>query len=260
MTLQAQEAFHTADLTYTKLKPNHVFLRAEFLASRFIDPSLTKQHHKAITCLLSLEAIWDTYCQIQAIRNLSTSWCILVVEFSTPEGMAVATSCQEVEDALSSSLQTRFTRVHGSPFLKPPLAPLVGAFGTGLAPNEILNGTFMFPPNTNHHTCLFIEALQFPSAEARVSQVSLVFWPEEYIAHWKGAKERTSSSPSGLHFGHYKSATYSAQIAHLHARFTQLIFMMGLSISQFQVGLQVILEKSRQHPHGQPPGHTTNGR
>jgi len=29
----------------------------------------------------------------------------------------------------------------------------------------------------------------------------------------------------------------------LHARFTQLIFMTGLLISQFQAGLQVILEK-----------------
>jgi len=175
-------------------------------------------------------------------------------------GTAVATSCQEVEDALSSSLQTRFTRVHGSPFLKPPLAPLVSAFGMGLAASKILNGTFMCPPITNHHTWLFIKALKFPSAAARLSQVSLVLWPEEFIAHWKRAKEKMSLSPSGLHFGQYKSATYSVQLAHLHARFTQLIFMTGHSIPWFQAGLQVILKKSRQYPHGQPLCHIINGR
>jgi len=32
-------------------------------------------------------------------------------------------------------------------------------------------------------------------------------------------------------------------IAHLHARFMQLVFMTGISLSQYQSGLQVILEK-----------------
>jgi len=46
-----------------------------------------------------------------------------------------------------------------------------------------------------------------------------------------------------LHFGHYKAATASPTIAHLHAHFTQLVFMTGISLSRYQLGLQVILEK-----------------
>jgi len=95
----------------------------------------------------------------------------------------------------------------------------------------------------------FFEALRFPSEEARLSQVSLVLCPEDFIMHWKRAKERTSSSPSSLHFGHYKAMTYKLPLAHLHAQFTQLIFMMGLSISCFQAGLQVILEKKAGNIH-----------
>jgi len=54
----------------------------------------------------------------------------------------------------------------------------------------------------------------------------------------------------GLHFGHYKATSYSPILAHLYSQFTQLVFMTGLSLSQFQAGLQVILEKSWQHPCG----------
>jgi len=179
-----------------------------------------------------LEALQDTYCHICAIRNVSLGHSILALETTTPTGTEVATSREAMEATLSAFLQQRFTRAHGSPFLKPPLAPVVGAFGTGTAAQDILNRTFICPPELDEHTQYFIEALQFPSQAARHSTVSLLLRPEDFITHWKHAKEKTSSSPSGLHFGHYKAAsTYSLPLAHLHARFTQLIFQTGLSIS-----------------------------
>ncbi len=174
---------------------------------------------------------------------------ISAVEMTTLTGTEVATSHVAVEAMLSASLQKWFTRAHGSPFLKPPLALLVGVFGTGTAAQEILDGTFVCPPDLDEHTRYFIEALKFPSVAARHSTMSLLLCLEDFITHWKHAKEKTSSSPSGLHFGHYKSATYSLPLAHLHTQFTQLIFQTGLSISQFQAGLQVILEKKASNIH-----------
>jgi len=96
---------------------------------------------------------------------------------------------------------------------------------------------------------IFIEALQFPSLAAHVSQVSKLLQPEDFIVHWWQAKERTSSSPSGLHFSHYKSASFSPTLASLHGHFTQLVFMMGLSLQCYQAGLQVILEKKASNKH-----------
>jgi len=140
-------AYRTADEKYSLLKPKHELLWAEFLASRFIDPSLSEEHHKAIAHLLSLEALQDTYHHIQAIQNLSTGWFIAAVEFLTPVGTTVATSWVEVESVLSLSLQIWFTQAHSSPFLQPPLAPLIGALGTSQAAKEILNGTFICLPD-----------------------------------------------------------------------------------------------------------------
>jgi len=241
--LQVQAELSMADHMYSLLKRKHNLLHMDFLASCLVNPLLLAKHHKVIRHLVSLEALCDTYHQIWVIKNASAGKSILAVEFTTPFGTEITTSRVAVEVTLSTSLKTWFTRAHGSPFLKPPLAPLVGNFGTGKAAQEILEDTFNCPLELNKHTCQFIEALKSPLAEARQATVSLVLCPEDFIAHWKHAKEKTSSSPSGLHFGHYKLATYSPAIAHLHARFTQLIFLVGLSISRFQAGLQVILEK-----------------
>jgi len=174
---------------------------------------------------------------------------ITSVEYSSPSGMVLATSHLDVKAALSSALQTCFQNAYGSPFLHPPLAPLVSKLGTGPATTEILEGTFQCPPSIDNYTRNFIEALQFPSLAACLQKVLTLLHPEDFISHWQQAKEHTSSSLSTLHFGHYKAASYSQELAFIHGHFTQLLFMTGLSISRYQAGLQVILEKKAGNIH-----------
>jgi len=71
----------------------------------------------------------------------------------------------------------------------------------------------------------------------------MILSPEAFCAHWHRAKEHTSSSHSGLHFGHYKAVAYSPSTARLHTQFTQLVFMIGILLSRYQSSLQVILKK-----------------
>jgi len=97
------------------------------------------------------------------------------------------------------------------------------------------------PPETDEYMCLFIEALRWPAIQPDL--ISTILNTEAFCSHWRWVRESTSSSFSGLHFGHYKAAATSPSIAHLHARFTQRVFMMGISLSCYQSGLQVILEK-----------------
>jgi len=182
------------------LKPQHELLHADFLHTKLQDPNLSETHHKVIARLVSLELLRDSYHHIRALRNQQAGRSISVVEYSTPNGQALALSHQDVERELSIALSTRFTTAHGSPFLTAPLAPLVGPFGTGPAAQEILQGSFVCPPEVDEDTCKYIEALQFPSLAACQTQVLAILWPEDFISHWRHAKERTSSSPSGLHF------------------------------------------------------------
>jgi uncharacterized protein (UPF0332 family) len=66
---------------------------------------------------------------------------------------------------------------------------------------------------------------------------------EYYVAHWKRAKEETSSSRFGLHFGHYIAGIESEYISHFHAFKATLIFHHGLVLDCSANGLSVMLQK-----------------
>jgi len=186
---EATRALQAATTRYLTLKPKHELLRSDFLWSHLHDPSLCEEHHKAISRLISLETLRDTYCHIRALHQHSAGHSISAVEYSSPSGPVLASAHSAVETALSSALQTRFTRAHGSPFLHDPFALLVGPFGMGLAATAILEGTFQCPPGVDNFTQKFITALQFPSLAAHRSQVSSLLRPEDFIAHWRRVKE-----------------------------------------------------------------------
>jgi len=75
---------------------------------------------------------------------------------------------------------------------------------------------------------------------------------EDFIGFWKKAKEQTSSSFSGLHFGHYKTATQSPLLAEIHALMTQLAFSQG---HPFDGGRQASRSSSKRLP---VPSSSTN--
>jgi hypothetical protein len=66
---------------------------------------------------------------------------------------------------------------------------------------------------------------------------------EQFQYYWQKCKECTSSSISGIHFGHYKSATYSDVIMNFLSRKITLIAQGGCPPDCWGHGLQVILEK-----------------
>ena len=53
---------------------------------------------------------------------------------------------------------------------------------------------------------------------------------ENFGNYWKKAKERTSSSNWGLHFGHYKGTVESKIATKLHIMFLDIIIITGSAI------------------------------
>jgi hypothetical protein len=62
---------------------------------------------------------------------------------------------------------------------------------------------------------------------------------DDWNRHWNMAKESTSSSASGWHFGHYKAGLRSEYITYLHALQATLITRRDIVLE----GLLVMLEK-----------------
>jgi uncharacterized protein (UPF0332 family) len=75
------------------------------------------------------------------------------------------------------------------------------------------------------------------------NSVNIKMTEEDYRAHWKQAKEETSSSFSGLHFGHYIAGIDSDYISHFHALKALLLLHHGLVLERWAQGLLVMLKK-----------------
>ena len=107
-----------------------------------------------------------------------------------------------------------------------------------------MEGTYQFPADFDEATrelckeCARIR-LNIPKNSMRTT-----INKEEWRSHWRKAKEDTSSSYSGRHFGHYKAGRASDYISHFQAVLASLIFHRGTVIDRWAVGLVVMLEKT----------------
>ena len=108
---------------------------------------------------------------------------------------------------------------------------------------NILEGTYQFPEDFDQATkelceeCARIRTI-IPKDSIRTS-----INKDEWRGHWQKAKEDTSSSYSGRHFGHYKAGRSSDYISHFQVVLASLIFHRGIVLDRWAVGLSVMLEK-----------------
>jgi len=109
--------------------------------------------------LVAKERVREAYRCIRALKGLPTGTSISQVEIMEPQGPCMVSGRQAVEQVLCTSLEARFKKAYGSPFLHPPLLQDVGFLGCGAAAKVILDGSYQCPLNTDEYTWLFIEAL-----------------------------------------------------------------------------------------------------
>ena len=74
-------------------------------------------------------------------------------------------------------------------------------------------------------------------------EVATYVTAEDYQYYWKKAREKTSSSYSRLHFGHYIAAADSEELSKLHAAKLTEVARRGIPLNRWKVGVTVLLEK-----------------
>ncbi len=151
---------------------------------------------------------------------------------------------EEVQEAI-------FNEVHRKQYNLAEEAPICqgalrGQFGysatTGIA-RSVLDGTYEFPPDIDAATReLFEEIAQIRGMVPSDSVTGLIS-RERWQQRWGSVKEDTSSSQSGLHFGHYIAGTDCNYISQFHALRVSLALKIGIAMERWTKGLSVMLEK-----------------
>jgi hypothetical protein len=74
--------------------------------------------------------------------------------------------------------------------------------------------------------------------------VSICITPQQWKQYWQAVNEETSSSESGLHFGHYVVGSASDIISYYHAARVTVVIAHAIQLERWSRGLSVMLEKT----------------
>jgi hypothetical protein len=139
----------------------------------------------------------------------------------------------------------QYHQAHHTPCGTEPLATYLGYRGDTLGAQQIIEGAELPPPVATQllpetqsifSTLTSLALGDNPTHTPRIT-------PEQFKSCYKAMDERTSSSPSGWHLGHYKAATLSEELTNLHSLMMSIPLSAGISPTRWRQIIDVMLEK-----------------
>jgi hypothetical protein len=148
--------------------------------------------------------------------------------------------------------QPIFSKVHEKQYTLAGEAPICngalfqdfGYTANTPASRAVLNGTYVVPADSNSATKELFAKI---AAICKLIPENLVFitiTPEKWMQYWKVVNEETSSSESGLHFGHYTVGSKLDIILHYHTARMTVTLAHAIQLERWSRGLSVMLEKT----------------
>jgi hypothetical protein len=148
--------------------------------------------------------------------------------------------------------QTIFSEIHDKQYTLAGEAPICneelfhdfGYLANTPASGAVLDGTYEMPTTSDTATAKLFAEIAAIRALISKDSVSITITPSQWKQYWKVVNKETSSSESGLHFGHYKVAGMSDIIAHYHAARVTVTLAHAIQLERWSRGLSVMLEKT----------------
>jgi exonuclease III len=198
--------------------------RAKQIEELEADPDpMNKKKAKILRNLKKAEEMKQLFQKLQLLRNVRQSSGITRIEVPVDPDQDPKT-CNDwktidVPTDILQHLQTRnrqhFGQAKDTPFTTQPLSDDLGFTGDTESASAILQGTYDIPDALAPTVQLLIAHLK-RGAEFTLSSQRPYIQDDEYVDKLKSWSETTSTSPSGLHLGHYKALIVRHAYSDLH--------------------------------------------
>jgi hypothetical protein len=163
-----------------------------------------------------------------------------VVEGETKE----YTVQEDVEQAIQRECKVRFLLAHSAPIMTSLLGERIRYLSDELLAKAIITGTYNIPTDLDPATAMILKEIgKLGMKIVNSKNNEIIITPEDVKRFWKKVNKFTSSSMSGVHYGHYKAAIKDPQSTNVLALQLTVIARSGIPPESWSVGLQVILEK-----------------
>ena len=198
----------------------------------------------AILRILHREAIRARWKRVNYSSRKPKGRAVMSVKVKQDDGETEEISTEDgIFLTVSKTMSERFRLAFSAPAYRGKLFDDIGFLGDTEAAAAILNGTYVFPPGTDPATKLLLEEAAITFGKMSSEEVATYVSVEDFQYFWKRVNERISSSYSGLHFGHYKAASFDVKLSALHAAKLSACARKGVPLTRWGKGLTVLLEK-----------------
>jgi hypothetical protein len=108
---------------------------------------------------------------------------------------------------------------------------------------QILKGTYDFPPDINIWTKKILQEAYYTFSEMSSAEIAITTTTKLFQNFWQWVNERASSSVSGITFLHYKAVALHPMLAAMHTAYLPVCACKGVPVVRWGIGLTVLLEK-----------------
>jgi hypothetical protein len=246
-------------LTVEEITKRRAYAKARKRELRRTAPALRREHLRNLLLAAEANGYADKAADIRAIMDregMKRMWWTIRHAMNDKSGKSVTrvervvdgrteeyTSEDEVITAIQEETEVRFHLANSAPICQGLLAEQLGLLADTETAQRILDGTFKAGPEINDATTLLLQEIGRLGCMLTNGEVIIEITADEFQEYWRRAREATSSSYSGIHFGHYKAAGQSEFLSSFFAKKISLIARTGCPPHRWGVGLTVMLEK-----------------
>jgi hypothetical protein len=151
---------------------------------------------------------------------------------------------EDVENAIQQECMIRLFLAHSAPVMSTLLGEHLGYLSDKALARAIITGTYKLPSDMDPFTKLILEEI----GKLRVKLVNkegteFIIMPEDFQLFWKKVGEFTSSSMSGIHYGHYKAAIQCNISTKILTQQLTVVTCSKMMPESWSIDLQVMPEK-----------------
>ncbi len=137
----------------------------------------------------------------------------------------------EVVRHTSNHLSKCFRLAYSAPCYCRKLFDYFGFTGDTECAQQILEGTYDFPPGTNIWTKKIFQEAHYIFFHMSGTDIAFIVTTEDFQNFWRRVDEKTSSSFSGVTFSHYKAAASNPMLSAMHAAHLTACAHRGLPLA-----------------------------
>ena len=155
------------------------------------------------------------------------------------------TDQHNVELSIQRECEARFRLGHSAPISGSLLGDELRYFSDSSVAEQIILGQYEIPTNIDSATTALLISIgelgQSVLSGSTTWDVNIT--PADCTAYWRRINERTSSSFSGLHHGHWMAAATNQDLSGIITDQMNLVVQSGIRPARWGVALQILLEK-----------------